>query len=150
MNTSSQTPTVVKILGYGGLIPFIGLALINFFKVIPTDIAQSGLLYYAAIILSFIAALHWGFAMFLQSLSESQRNIRYIWSVIPPLAVWFSILLDPASFALILITGYLANLWQDILLKKIVANEIPQWYLPLRIQLTFVAVLCIASTLINQ
>ena len=150
MNTSSQTPTVVKILGYGGLIPFIGLALINFFKVIPTDIAQSGLLYYAAIILSFIAALHWGFAMFLQSLSESQRNIRYIWSVIPPLAVWFSILLDPTSFALILITGYLANLWQDILLKKIVANEIPQWYLPLRIQLTFVAVLCIASTLINQ
>ncbi len=150
MNTSSQTPTVVKILGYGGLIPFIGLALINFFKVIPTDIAQSGLLYYAAIILSFIAALHWGFAMFLQSLSESQRNIRYIWSVIPPLAVWFSILLDPASFALILITGYLANLWQDILLKKIVANEIPPWYLPLRIQLTFVAVLCIASTLINQ
>lgn len=150
MNTSSQTPTVVKILGYGGLIPFIGLALINFFKVIPTDIAQSGLLYYAAIILSFIAALHWGFAMFLQSLSESQRNIRYIWSVIPPLAVWFSIVLDPASFALILITGYLANLWQDILLKKIVANEIPPWYLPLRIQLTFVAVLCIASTLINQ
>lgn len=150
MNTSSQTPTVVKILGYGGLIPFIGLALINFFKVIPTDIAQSGLLYYAAIILSFIAALHWGFAMFLQSLSESQRNIRYIWSVIPPLAVWFSILLDPTSFALILITGYLANLWQDILLKKIVANEIPPWYLPLRIQLTFVAVLCIASTLINQ
>lgn len=150
MNTSSQTPTVVKILGYGGLIPFIGLALINFFKVIPTDIAQSGLLYYAAIILSFIAALHWGFAMFLQSLSESQRNIRYIWSVIPPLAVWFSILLDPTSFALILIIGYLANLWQDILLKKIVANEIPQWYLPLRIQLTFVAVLCIASTLINQ
>lgn len=150
MNTSSQTPTVVKILGYGGLIPFIGLALINYFKVIPTDIAQSGLLYYAAIILSFIAALHWGFAMFLQSLSESQRNIRYIWSVIPPLAVWFSILLDPASFALILIIGYLANLWQDILLKKIVANEIPPWYLPLRIQLTFVAVLCIASTLINQ
>ena len=149
MSQSIQTPIAVKILGYGGLIPFIGLALINKLNIIPTDLAQSGLLYYAAIILSFVAALHWAFAMLLQSLTDRQRNIRYLWSVIPPLLVWFSILLDPTSFAFILIAGFLANLWQDILLNKLVANEIPGWYLPLRIKLTLVAVACIATTLIN-
>ena len=149
MSQSIQTPIAVKILGYGGLIPFIGLALINKLNIIPSDLAQSGLLYYAAIILSFVAALHWAFAMLLQSLTDRQRNIRYLWSVIPPLLVWFSIILDPTSFAFILIAGFLANLWQDILLNKLVANEIPGWYLPLRIKLTLVAVTCIATTLIN-
>lgn len=149
MSQSFETPLVVKILGYGGLIPFIGLALLSFTSIIPIEISQSALLYYAAIILSFVAALHWGFAMSLKSLTEKQRTSRYIWSVIPPLLAWFSIMLNPIAFTLILIASFIANLWQDISFNKLVEVDLPDWYIPLRVRLTFIAVICLATVLIN-
>ena len=150
MSQPFQTPPIVKLLGYGGLIPFIGLALLTFTSIVPAKIIESALLYYAAIILSFIAALHWGFAMSLKSLTEKQRNSRYVWSVIPPLLAWFSIMIDPTTCALILITSYLANLWQDISFDKLVNVDLPNWYIPLRIRLTTGAVICIATLALNQ
>ena len=149
MSKSIQTPPIVKLLGYGGLIPFIGLALLSLTSIVPTKIIESALLYYAAIILSFIAALHWGFAMLIKSLSEKQRNNRYVWSVIPPLLAWFSIMIDPVTCALILIVSYLTNLWQDISFDKQTEVNLPDWYIPLRIRLTSVAVICIAIVLFN-
>ena len=150
MSRSPHTPPIVSLLGYGGLVPFVGLALLSFTTIIPIKIVESALLYYAAIILSFIAALHWGFAMLLKSLTDKQRNSRYTWSVIPPLLAWFSIMLDPSTCALILIAGFLANLWQDLSFDKLPKVDLPNWYIPLRIRLTTVAVICIAALLINQ
>jgi hypothetical protein len=38
---------------------------------------------YGAVILSFVGALHWGFAMTAQDMKAEQRSGRFIWSVIP-------------------------------------------------------------------
>jgi uncharacterized membrane protein len=150
MSNPSSTPSIVKLLGYGGLIPFIGLALLSLTQLFPREIVNSALLSYAATILSFVAALHWGFAMTIPSLSENDRIYQYSWSVVPPLLAWLALLVSPTIGAVILIAGFIANLWQDLSFYKPNKVDLPKWYLPLRIRLTIIAVICISSTLINQ
>ena len=63
-------PGPVAWLGYGGLLPFGALALLLL------DGARSALwwpalLAYGAVILSFVGALHWGFAMVLPGLGAA-------------------------------------------------------------------------------
>ncbi|NBT01688.1 MAG: DUF3429 family protein, partial [Betaproteobacteria bacterium] len=54
-------PTIVRILGYAGLMPFIGLAFMVQLADSPNDlIALESLVAYGAVIVSFLGALHWG------------------------------------------------------------------------------------------
>ena len=55
-------PTSVAWLGYGGLLPFVALAGIGWWAP-GTPLWGTALLAYGAVILSFVGALHWGFAM---------------------------------------------------------------------------------------
>jgi hypothetical protein len=73
-------------LGYGGLLPFVGLAAFSWLgpPVLPIDAAAS-LRAYGAVILSFVGALHWGFAMNLAGLDAPSRDRLYVWSVVPSL-----------------------------------------------------------------
>ena len=62
-NLSSPTLTA-RAIGYGGLIPFIGLSAMS---VLWRDIHHSAILFsllaYGATIISFLGAIHWGLAM---------------------------------------------------------------------------------------
>ena len=54
-------PTIVRTLGYAGLMPFIGLAFMVQLADSPNDlIALESLVAYGAVIVSFLGALHWG------------------------------------------------------------------------------------------
>lgn len=81
----NQPPRLVALLGYGGLLPF-GLGALGLLFM-PTGHAlwQTLLLAYAAIILSFVGALHWGFAM---GADASDAPGLYSWSVVPALLGW--------------------------------------------------------------
>jgi len=149
MNRSTSTPPIVNLLGYGGLIPFIGLAILSFTSLIPKEIARTALIYYAVTILSFVAALHWGFAMTLKTLSKQQTSRLYIWSVIPPLVAWVSLFLPMVFGVSLLIAGFISHLWQDLLIYKVKSEEIPSWYIPLRVRLTTIATLSLASLLLQ-
>ncbi|MND39363.1 hypothetical protein D3C80_300770 [compost metagenome] len=94
---------------------------------------------YGAVILSFVGALHWGFAMTLQDLPAKQRQERLVWSVIPALIGWVSTLLPVPVGCLVLTFGFVGHLWQD---RKL-AQAVPGWYLPMRVHLTAVASLCL-------
>lgn len=72
--TSSPSPALptalpisVAWLGYGGLLPFVALAGIGWWApgtpLWGTPLWGTALLAYGAVILSFVGALHWGFAM---------------------------------------------------------------------------------------
>ena len=64
-STALKNPTQwVQGLGYGGLIPFVALAL-AVWLLDPADRARSlsALLGYGATILSFLGAIHWGLVM---------------------------------------------------------------------------------------
>lgn len=133
-----KPPAVVSILGYGGLIPFILAALgqgVGFFS----DLINRSFLAlaYGAVILSFVGALHWAFAMMLPKLREQRRQGAYIWSVLPALMGFLALMLSPLLGFAVLVIGFALAYWQDLSLAREV--HLPGWYLPLRARLSGVA-----------
>ena len=138
------TPSAVAWLGYGGLLPFVLFATAIYFSPQQNVFLGRALLAYGAVILSFVGALHWGFAMTLQGLSAKQRLLAYLWSVVPALLAWPALVIESAAVgSALLITGFVANYWRDVCLVRVA--ELPDWYLPLRLRLTSVACLCLLA-----
>ncbi|PYB78817.1 DUF3429 domain-containing protein [Pseudomonas sp. LB-090624] len=136
---TALSPSRFTVLGYGGLLPFIGLTALILFSAEYRAFFSMMLVGYGAVILSFVGALHWGFAMTLQGLTAKQRQDRLVWSVIPALVGWVSTLLPVPVGCLVLTFGFVGHLWQD---RKL-AQAVPGWYLPMRVHLTAVASLCL-------
>ena len=136
---TALSPSRFTVLGYGGLLPFIGLTLLILFWAEYRAFFSMMLVGYGAVILSFVGALHWGFAMTLQDLPAKQRQERLVWSVIPALIGWVDTLLPVPVGCLVLTSGFVGHLWQD---RKL-AQAVPGWYLPMRVHLTAVASLCL-------
>jgi hypothetical protein len=170
-STPAPLPATVAWLGYGGLLPFIALAAtlvvtgrvshggagmtgaaITGATVEPSSGAGLGLLAnralvaYGAVILSFVGALHWGFAMTLPNLQEPRRRIAFIWSVVPALLAWVGLLLAPIHGTALMIVAFLAQYAQDRNLSK--HGTLPSWYLPLRLRLTGIACVCLAVAVV--
>ena len=150
-------PNSVAWLGYGGLLPFVGLAAGSFTDAGYGALFQVALIQYGAAILSFVGALHWAFAMSLPGLSTAKRRECFVWSVAPALFAWIaatlvavpaqggmvSMFFGFAVAAALLIVGFVANYVQDVRLARVAA--LPLWYLPLRLRLTTVACVCVAA-----
>ena len=133
---------MVAWLGYGGLVPFVSLAPGALLGGDYAGLCSKALFAYGAVILSFVGALHWGFAMNVPNLSARHRNLAWAWSVVPALLAWVALLLDPTAAGVLMIAGFLAHYWQDRGLARLAA--LPPWYLPLRLRLTGVACICLA------
>jgi hypothetical protein len=138
---STSVPKYVRLLGYGGLLPFIFLAILMPFSHDYRPLIAVALVNYGAVILSFVGALHWGFAMTVQDMSARQRRDRFIWSVIPSLIAWMATLLPMPLGCLLLVVGFVAHLGQDRQLSRM--TSLPDWYLPIRLLLTLVASMCL-------
>jgi len=131
-------------LGYAGLIPFlVGVVLLAGSRDANTQAFATDLVrYYAAVIASFLGAVHWGT---LATHAGGDQRARLAWGVIPALIAWVLLVLSP-THALI---GFAALF--------VVILGIDRWLLPildrryrrLRLQLTLavVAVLIIAASL---
>ncbi len=141
--TLAPRPALVAWLGYGGLLPFVIPALALAIDPHHTALWLRVLLGYGAVILSFVGALHWGFAMAHPAVAAHPGAALYGWSVVPSLAGWVALLLAPTAGAARLLAGFVAHTVQDLRLSRHLA--LPAWYLPLRAQLTGVACLCLAS-----
>ena len=144
MNTplDPALPRSAAWLGFGGLLPFIGLALTAFVDRHHGIVWADALVAYGAVILSFVGALHWGFAMALPGMPQALRRNCFVWSVVPALVAWPAMMLEPVLGAPLLMGGFVAHIWQDHRLAGRVA--LPAWYLPLRRQLSIVACVCLA------
>ncbi|MFJ4349662.1 DUF3429 domain-containing protein [Pseudomonas sp. NPDC089428] len=136
---NTLSPSRFTVLGYGGLLPFVGVALLMCLATDYRDLLSVALVGYGAVILSFVGALHWGFAMILQGLPANERQVRLAWSVIPALIGWVSMLLPVSWGCLVLAFGFIGHLWQD---RKWV-DIVPGWYWPMRVRLTIVASVCL-------
>ena len=130
-------------LGYGGLIPFLVLAPLSLLDSHHGFTWSDALFAYGAVILSFVCALHWGFAMALPGLDDARRVRTMLWSVVPSLMAWPALLLVPMEAAVLLVTGFVLHYIQDRRLARYA--ELPDWYLPLRLQLTTVACLSLIA-----
>lgn len=136
---SERLTSFVRWYGYGGLIPFIGLtALAMVPSVLPFSLSASDLfLYWSAIILSFMAAIIWGLALFVAGVKEKPAL-----SVAVGLTIvgWVALLL-PNHFALVILVLAYAGLWrfeQTHSFKQVYSAD----YRRLRTQLTTVVIAC--------
>lgn len=142
-DNSLPLPGIVAWLGYGGLLPFLALAPASLLDHHHGPAWSDALYAYGAIILSFIGALHWGLAMSLPQLSERQRSGWFAWSVVPALIAWPAVLFSPVLAAPLLVVGFVAHYLQDRRLAR--QATLPAWYLPLRLRLSCVAVVCLVA-----
>jgi ABC-type amino acid transport system permease subunit len=136
-------PRTVAWLGYGGLIPFLALTPASLLDHHHGAVWSDALYGYGAIIVSFIGALHWGFAIAMRDLSDQQRSALYIWSVIPALMAWPALMVSPILASPLLVVAFIAHYVQDFRLSSEVI--LPDWYLPLRFRLTSVACICLIA-----
>lgn len=136
-------PPIVAWLGYGGLLPFVVLAVAVWVDISHSSLWRDALVGYGAVILSFVGALHWGFAMSQSDMTTNQRTHSFAWSVLPSLMAWVALAMTPKYATMLLVAGFLAHFWQDRRLVQLV--NLPAWYLPLRLRLTLVATLSMIS-----
>lgn len=142
MSGDNQGPSVwARRLGYGGLIPFLGLTAV-LWVVRPGDwpVVSTALLAYGATIASFLGAIHWGLLM---RPGAAQPLPVLLWGVTPSLLGWVALLLDTA-FGLALIT---VLLWVCLAVDRAVYPRYQmQAWLPMRLRLTLVAsISCVAA-----
>lgn len=141
-------PSVPLWLGAGGLIPFVILT----GAVWISDEAYRIMAYewlrtYAAVVLSFVGALHWGFAILHPKMSPQERNIVMAWSVVPALVAWLA-LLAPLRHGLA-VTAAMFALHYAMDRAFTQRFELPDWYLRLRGGLTVVVIACLALAAIR-
>jgi hypothetical protein len=123
-------------LGYAGLLPFVGLALLAWIVHLELrDFVTTALALYAALIASFLGGLHWPLA---DRVARQARRLHLIWGITPALIAWVAALMPPYAslplMAALLVLCYLVDR------KTYVAAQWGAW-LPMRLRLTVVATL---------
>jgi hypothetical protein len=128
-------------LGYAGLLPFLPAFALPWIQDPAVQVGlQKSVMAYAAVILSFIGALHWGVA--LHSPVAATTRSKLVFSVLPALLAWIALLIPAVWGFALLITGFAVALlvdrhwWSD-----------QPWFFRLRCHLTIGA---IASLLFGQ
>ncbi len=132
---------IPKLLGYLGLLPVIVPTVLLFLDKHHPAIWAHFIITYAAIILSFVGALHWAFAMTIHQASKLDKQFSFIWSVIPSLIAWLSLLINHLFASILLAIFFILNLAKDKNLAK--KFDLPEWYLSLRTRLTFIVTICL-------
>jgi Protein of unknown function (DUF3429) len=143
-------------LGHLGLLPFLFLAIASWLPLAPQEATRvtQALVAYAAVILSFIGAVYWGFVLSMAAPARELVRAALIWSVTPALLGWLVLLLMiwnvPARVLLVLLIA-------DFILLRLIDGGLvqrlphaPGWYLRLRTRLTLVVVAALAAALAAQ
>ena len=124
-------------LAYGGLIPFYGLALLAWIETCR-EWALQGIAAYAAIIIAFLGAVHWGRA--LQQFDRGNQFPTLLFGIMPAVLGWFALLL-PLEFSLPMLAAGLVFVWGTE--QMVFTEALPDWYRHLRHQLTAAAVIVV-------
>lgn len=139
MQSERTIPIVPLALGLGGLVPFVGLALLVVTGWaarigMSGDLVRAALLAYGAIIASFLGGIRWGLA-----LRESGRAaaLDLVLSVVPSLVAWACLALprpfDAGALGLLLLAWGAVD--QDLPRRGLA----PAWFGRLRVILSGVA-----------
>ena len=124
-------------LGYAGLLPFLactGILLVSSDAALTAsavDVMRS----YAAVIASFLGAVHWG----VTTQNDEHRRIRLRWGVMPALLAWALLLLPSGPAFLGFAALFAAILYVDLRLLPVLDVR----YQQLRFHLTSVVIACV-------
>jgi hypothetical protein len=147
---------IATLLGNFGLLPFYGLAFAAWLPLSPVAgrLVDLAFVAYAAVILSFLGAVHWGLALLTPQLDKWQSWNVLGWGVLPALLGWLAMMLALAGAPqwlvclLLVIDFILCRLMDGILLRMFA--EAPAWYLPLRTRLTALVVVALLIVLASS
>lgn len=131
------------LLGAGGALPFLALALAPLAGPVPAW-GPSALVGYGALILSFLGGIRWG-----RALGQRERrgaDLDLALSVLPSLYAWPLLLLPPGQALPLLAAGFAGQWLLDEARRQPPA---PAWFLPLRraLSATVIAALLLAVAL---
>lgn len=132
-----HAPVAGAWLGYLGLVPFaVALAGMLLGDAGARSYFAHQFIAYAAVILSFVGAVHWGVAL---SGTRRRPALRMAVSVLPALLAWAALLLPSAAGAWLLLAGFLGvRAWEFTGRGR---SGLPEWYLVLRTRLTGIVAL---------
>ncbi len=124
-------------LGYAGLVPFIICVAVLVVADEPAwrEVAMDMLRHYAAVIASFLGAVHWGMAA--QS-DDSFTRARLRWGVTPALIAWVLLAVTPASVALL---GFAFLFALILIVDRFLLPVLDDTYRQMRVQLSVVVIL---------
>jgi hypothetical protein len=139
-------PAAALWLGGTGLIPFIA-PVVALWLGSPAwrEPAWAVLHGYAAIILSFLGAVHWGAA--LRDNDPGRLWQAMGWSVVPALLAWVTLMLPHRHGVALLLLGFAAQYWMDR--RAVTLGWLPAWYGRLRRALTAGVTACLALALVS-
>lgn len=131
-----------RLLGYAGLLPFaagtVGVWVLDH----PLDSwALHAQMTYAAVILSFLGAVHWGLVL---RMPYGVPRILLVWGVTPSLVGWAALAFGPPLQHAIMMLGFLAAFLADR--RAVLSGLTPPWYGRLRLMLTTVVLLALAAS----
>ena len=142
--TMTGVPAAAARLGAAGALPFLATAVAVWLLDSPYDFyALEIQRTYAACILSFMGAVHWGLAM--AAAPERPSAARLAASVLPCLIAWVALLLVPWLGLIVLILTFAGLFFYD--LRAAAAGLTPAWYPNLRRPLTAAVILSLGVTL---
>lgn len=103
--TTSTLDQRAYVLGAAGLIPFLGIPIINLLDITALSVfTYQTFITYSAIILSFFGGVHWLHAL---TNPESESNQIY-WAMVPSVFGWLTISFVPIEHQLtLLVAGYI-------------------------------------------
>ncbi|CCD97936.1 DUF3429 domain-containing protein [Bradyrhizobium sp. STM 3809] len=134
-------PASMRILGLGGLIPFVGLAALVIAGQEPARLmAVHAQIAYGAVILSFLGAVHWGLAVQTPAAADWWRMA---WGVTPALLGWAALLLPAVPSLVLLTAALLAALIVD---ELCFGGDRRAWFLKLRRLLSLGAIAAMLAT----
>lgn len=142
-------PRSALVLGWLGVLPFVGLALLILFG---RDLGvawtpSTAMIAYGACILSFMGGVQWGVTLLTRRggaivAGSGSEAWGYGISVIPALIAWPCLLLPARDGLIGLILGFALLLIYDA--RTVRDGLAPPWYTALRAQLTGAVVICLA------
>ena len=142
----SQIPRPALWLGFAGLLPFLAGA--AGLWLLPSAWSRwflTNQIGYAATILSFLGAVHWGFSLAGFGRTPTADWHRLGWGVIPAPIAWIALGLAPVPALVTLIAGFAAVLYGDERAAR--SGLAPAWYPSLRRPLTALVVMTLAVSL---
>jgi hypothetical protein len=124
---ATPIPPLARPLGFAGLVPFAGLAVLSLFGVAwaPGAIAA-----YGATILAFLGAVHWGFALRALPGEDDAGPARLVLGVVPALLAWVALLLPTGAGLWLLAAGILGTAAVETMAAR--RGLVPAEYLRLR------------------
>ena len=148
-----SVPRPAAVYAAAGLIPFLACAALVWILPYPWNaFALDVQLYYGAVVLSFLGAVHWGLAMAgtgagKEGAAAACTWTRLGWAVAPALVGWLSVIMVPLVGLITQILAFTAAFFGDVRAARL--GLAPLWYTRLRRPLTALVLVSLGVALLR-